>query len=172
MKNERARDAAVSKNNHKSAFTPWLMSERAGRKRVKILQAMLACAFYPRIRDVWMRPRSFVWFKMAETNFTNEKWYENFRVTKGELAFLLSKINDDVSHKTHAVMRKAVPAKQRLAITLFSGIAEYKTVANLFGVSGAFVCLCVEEVCQAIRKSLPAVVTVPKGEDYPIYPML
>ena len=43
-------------------------------------------------------------------------------------------------------------AEMRLEITLYflASIAEYRTIGNLFGVSKAFVCLCVKEVCYAI----------------------
>ena len=43
--------------------------------------------------------------------------------------------------------------------------AEYRTIGNLFGVSAAFVCICVKEVCQAINKRLPNVINIPQGED-------
>ena len=68
------------------------------RRRLKLLHAILACIFYPRTREVWMRPRSFAWFEMAETHFTDDQWYENFRVTKGTFTFLLSKVNEDISY--------------------------------------------------------------------------
>ena len=57
-----------------------------------------------------MRPRSFAWFEMAETHFTDDQWYENFRVTKGTFTFLLSKVNEDIS-RMDTVMRKAISGK-------------------------------------------------------------
>ena len=133
---------------------------------MEILHAILAGAFYPRIREVWMRPRSFAWFEMVENHFTDDQWYENFRVTKDTFAFILSKVNEEISHRD-TVMRNAVPAKIRLAITLYflASTAEYRTIANLFGVSPAFVCICVKEVCQAVWKCLPTVVRFPEGEN-------
>ena len=128
----------------------------------------------PCIREVWMRPRSFAWFEMVENHFTDDQWYENFRVTKGSFAFILSKVTEDISHMD-TVMRNAVPPKHRLAITLYflASTAEYKTIANLFGVSAAFVCICVKEVCQSVRKRFPTVVNFPgagctkAGQHYP-----
>ena len=101
---------------------------------------------------------------MVRNHFTDDQWYENFRVTKGTFAFILSKVNEEISHKD-TVMPNAVPAKIRLAITLYflASTAEYKTIANLFGVSPAFVCICVKEVCQAVWKCLPTVVRFPEG---------
>ena len=154
----------IANYNGKPVCVPWLRSIK--RRKMEILQAILAGAFYARIREVWMRPRSSAWFEMVETYFTDDQWYENFRVTKGTFAFILSKINLDISHKD-TVMQNAVPAKRRLAITLYflASTAEYKTIANLFGVSAAFVCICVNEVCQAVRKRLPTVVSFPEGEN-------
>jgi hypothetical protein len=154
----------IANYNGKSVCVPWLRSIK--RRKIEILQAILAGAFYPRIREVWMHPRSSAWFEMVETYFTDDQWYENFRVTKGTFAFILSKINLNILHKD-TVMRNAVPAKRRLAITLYflASTAEYKTIANLFGVCAAFVCICVKEVCEAVRKRLPTVVSFPEGEN-------
>lgn len=77
------------------------------RRRLKLLHAILACIFYQRTREVWIRPRSFAWFEMAETHFTDDQWYENFRVTKGTFTFLLSK----VISRMDTVMRKAISGK-------------------------------------------------------------
>ena len=134
--------------------------------KMEILQAILAGAFYPRIREVWMRPRSSAWFEMVETYLTDDQGYGNFRETKGTFAFILSKINLDISHKG-TVMRNAVATKRRLDITLYflASTAEYKTIANLFGVSAASVCIRVKEECQAVRKRLPTVVSFPEGEN-------
>lgn len=136
------------------------------RRRQELLQAILACVFYPRTREVWMRPQSFAWFEMAETHFTDDQWYGNFRVTKGTFAFLLSKVNEDIS-RMDTVMRKAISGKHRLAVTLYflASTAEYRTIGNLFGVSPAFVCICVKEVCQTLRNRLSTVINMPQGEN-------
>ena len=103
---------------------------------------------------------------MVENHFTDDQWYENFQVTKGTFAFILIKVNEEISHKD-TIMRNAVPAKIRLAITLYflASTAEYRTITNLFGVSPAFVSICVKEVCQAVWKCLPTVVRFPEGEN-------
>ena len=62
-------------------------------------------------------------------------------------------------------MRDPVTVKRRLALTLYylSETAEYRTVANLFGVSRSFVCQCIREVSLTMIKCLPKVITFPKG---------
>ena len=65
------------------------------------------------------------------------------------------------------VMRSAITAKQRLAITLYflASTAEYRTIANLFGVSRSFLCLCVRDVSKAITSKLSHVVSFPHGDE-------
>ena len=65
-------------------------------------------------------------------------------------------------------MRKAIPSRKRVAIALYylGSTAEYRTIANLFGVSSSFVCLCIKEVSKAItRKLKTGFLCVPRGQD-------
>ena len=64
-------------------------------------------------------------------------------------------------------MHLAITAKRRLALTLYylASTAEYKTIANSFGVSRSFVCVCIREVCCAITKRLSKVITFPRRQD-------
>ena len=65
------------------------------------------------------------------------------------------------------VMRSAISAKRRLAITLYflASTAEYRTIANLFGVSRPFVCLCVRDVSKVIISKLSHVVSFAHGDE-------
>ena len=75
---------------------------------------------------------------MVEVSFPDELWY--------------SKIGDEISRQD-TPMREAVTPNRRLAIALYylAPTAEYRTIGNVFGVSVAFVCTCIKEVCEAIR---------------------
>lgn len=145
-------------------YLPLLMKIK--KRRFFLVQAILSCLYPPRLREVWMRPRSFAWFDMVETSFNDEQWYSNFRVTSGTFKYVIDKICIDISHQD-TVMRKAVSARRRLAITLYylASTAEYRTIANLFGVSVSFVCACIKEVCSAIMKRMPSLISFPSGED-------
>ncbi len=57
-------------------------------------------------------------------------------------------------------MRKAIGVQQRMAITLWylATNSDFRTIAHLFGVSKATVCLVVKDVCAAIVDIL-----LPKG---------
>ena len=64
-------------------------------------------------------------------------------------------------------MRFSVSAKRQLAITLYflASTAEYKTIANLFGVSKSFVCFCIRDVCNAVINQLSNVVNFFHGDE-------
>ena len=65
-------------------------------------------------------------------------------------------------------MRKAVPTRKKLAMTLyyFTSTAEFRTIANLFGVSRAFLCNCIKDVCCAITKNLQRrLIYIPKDDE-------
>ncbi|CAH3151227.1 unnamed protein product [Porites lobata] len=95
----------------------------------------------PRDRICWMRPNSDDWFILVDSTFNREQWYENFRVTRDTFTIILNEIEHDIA-KQDTPMRKAVPTRKKLAMTLyyFASTAEFRTIANLFGVSRAFLC--------------------------------
>ena len=95
----------------------------------------------PRDRICWMRPNSDDWFILADSTFNREQWYENFRVTRDTFTIILNEIEHDIA-KQDTPMRKGDPTRKKLAMTLyyFASTAEFRTTANLFGVSRAFLC--------------------------------
>ena len=118
-------------------------------------------------RSVWSLRRSSEWLYMAETAFTDKQWYENFRVSRETFQYIVSEVIHDI-RRQDTMFRKAVCPSTKVAILLFylGSIAEYRTIANLFGVSKYFVSLCIKEAAQAIvRKLKTSSLFVPKGED-------
>ena len=88
-------------------------------------------------------------------------------MSKGTVLYIVNELEDDIT-RTDSKLRKAIPIFQRVALTIYfmASTAEYRSVANLFGVSRSFVSLCVKEVCQAIVKRLKSrYITIPKGDD-------
>ena len=79
-----------------------------------------------------------------ETAFTEKEWYDNFHVSRLTFHDIVREIQDEIVRKD-TPMRKAVSPRKRTAITLYSmsSNAEYRTIADLFGVSMSFVCLCI-----------------------------
>jgi len=110
----------------------------------------------PALREVWTHPLdSFTWFDMVGASFPDELWYSNLRVTRGTFPYILREIGDETSRQD-IPMRKAVTPNRRLAIALYhqAPTADYRTIGKLFGVSVAFVCTCIKEVCEAIRNRM------------------
>ena len=140
------------------------------KQRMRRMQLVMAIALLlnpPVDRTIWMIPRSNHWFEIALTELPQKEWYANFRVSKDTFNYILSEIAADISRKD-TKLRKAISAEKRLAITLYyiCSTSEYRTVANLFGVSTAFVCLCVKNVSTAILSKLKTrFLSIPKGED-------
>ncbi len=69
--------------------------------------------------------------------------------------------------KRDTVMRRAIPLEQRVAIALWrlATNGDYRTIAHLFGVSRASVCLIVQDVCDAtVQVLLPKYIHTPHGE--------
>ena len=150
----------------KSSLAPLLYALK--RRQYGLLQAILGCLNRPpRLIGVWMHPHSFAWFDMMEASFPDELWYSNIRVTRGTFTYILHEIGDEKSRQV-TPMRKAVTPNQRLAIALYylASTAEYRTIGNLFGVSASFVCtcLCLKEVCEAIRNKMASAISFPSGE--------
>ena len=50
-------------------------------------------------------------------------------------------------------------------MTATASTAEYGTIGNLFGVSVAFVCTCIKEVCEAISSKMASAILFPSGEN-------
>lgn len=82
---------------------------------------------------------------------------EAFEYLSAQLAPFISKRDTNY--------RKAISARQRLAITLYrlADTASYRTIANLFGIGRSTVCVIVIEVCEAIVEVLlPRYIRLPE----------
>ena len=136
------------------------------RHRLLLIQAILAATNKPRSKIVWQYPRSNTWFEMVKESYTEELWYQNFRVTKETFTFILSEICGQISRQDTS-MRKAISTETRLAVTLYylASTAEFRTIAHLFGVSTSFVCICVKEVSEAVNQKLSGIINFPHNDD-------
>ena len=151
----------------KSTFLSTALQKNRKRRRYRLLIVLSVLACTSIERRFWTLTRSGQWFEIVETAFTEKEWYDNFRVSRSTFDYIVREIQDEIVRKD-TPMRKAVSPRKRTAITLYymSSTAEYRTIANLFGVSTSFVCLCIRDVCKAIRKKLKNdFLKVPKGED-------
>ena len=140
------------------------------RKKTRKLFMFLAAVMLtnpPINRSVCLLRRSSEWLYMAETTFTDRQWYENFRVCRETFQYIVSEVIHEI-RRQDTMFRKAFCPNTKVAILLYylGAIAEYRTIANLFGVSKYFVSLCIKEVALAIvRKLKTSPLFVPKGEE-------
>ena len=73
-------------------------------RREKLLLLMLTMMTLinpPRERNLWMNPQSDDWFRMGDSTFTPEQWYENFRVTN-TFTFVLGEIEHKIARHSDA----------------------------------------------------------------------
>ena len=140
--------------------------ERKRRWRYFITLAALLLTMPPIDRRFWTLTRSRHWFDMALT-FSDKEWRDNFRLSKETFLFIISMVGDSVKRKD-TKLRKAISSQKRIAITLYfiGSTAEYRTIANLFGVSKSFVCQCIKDVSEVIVTKLMTVfLSIPKGDE-------
>ena len=130
----------------KSTFLSTTLHKNRKRRRYRLLIVLSVLASIE--RRFWTLAQSGHWFEIVETAFTEKEWYDNFRVSRSTFDYIVREIQDEIARKD-TPMRKAVSPRKRTAITLYymSSTTEYRTIANLFGVSTSFVCLCIRYVC-------------------------
>ena len=134
-------------------------------KSVAILLAFLLCQCTVE-RTLWQQQRTSAWFELACRTFSDNEWYANFRVSRNMFQFLVDELRRDVVCQD-TVMRKAIEVKKKVALFLYflASTDGYRSLANLFGVSIAFICICIHEVANAIlRKLRPKYLTIAKGD--------
>ena len=68
-------------------------------------------------RSLWVSPSNQALFEMADTEFDEQQWYENFRVTRDTFQFILNEIEREITQQ-NMPMRQAIGASRRLAIVL------------------------------------------------------
>lgn len=114
-----------------------------------------------------MYPRSLNWFEMVDRKYDDELWYSNFQVTRGIFEFLLNEIMEYIRYKGHSFCNfgETTAAYYIILLGIYCSAAEYRTIANLFGVSISFVCLCARDVYKAITSNLSHDVNFPHGDE-------
>lgn len=107
-------------------------------------------------RDVWVRhhmPGPTFW-TLAES-FDDDQWKAQFRVSRTTFDFLLEEVGPVVERR-RTNYRNPIEPRRRLAIALWylACSGEYRSIARLFGVGIATVCMIVRQVTAAILQRL------------------
>nr|XP_054756748.1 uncharacterized protein LOC129262749 [Lytechinus pictus] len=116
---------------------------------------------------IWSLPKSDFWWRViVMETFKEEDWLSHFRMSRTTFEFLSTQLRPFI-RKTDTHMRMAIGVDQRVGIALWrlATNVEYRTIAQLFGVGIATVCVIVHEVCKAIREALQdTMVRIPRGD--------
>uniref|UniRef100_A0A3Q2G3V4 DDE Tnp4 domain-containing protein n=1 Tax=Cyprinodon variegatus TaxID=28743 RepID=A0A3Q2G3V4_CYPVA len=88
---------------------------------------------------------------MREETFNPQQWIENFRMSYRTFKWLCESLRPHVS-KAETKMPQPIPVEQKVgAVLWFLGTtSDYRTIAHLFGISRASLCIFVKDVCEAI----------------------
>lgn len=108
----------------------------------------------PHTRRVWMRVRSQDWWERVVLNeFNDQEWRENFRMSRRSFVKLCDLMKEDMSPEEETV-RKPIPLPMRVAMVLYKlgSCAEYRVIANQFGVHKSTVRKFVYMFCKSMVK--------------------
>ncbi|XP_028285726.1 protein ALP1-like [Parambassis ranga] len=118
-------------------------------------------------RHVWVRNRrSGQNFWATAELFDDDEWKVQFRVTRATFEYLVELIGPAIKRR-RTNYRVPIEPRRRLAITLwwFARSGEYRSIADMFGVGIATVCMIVRQVTSAIVDRLyRRFVSLPSGE--------
>lgn len=117
-------------------------------------------------RHMWVRTRSpGQTFWASAESFDDDEWKAQFRVSRATFDYLVERIGPAIKRR-RTNYRAPIEPRRRLAITLwwFSRSGEYRSIADMFGVGIATVCIIVRQVTSAIVDRLyRRFVSLPSG---------
>uniref|UniRef100_A0A1A8S174 DDE Tnp4 domain-containing protein n=1 Tax=Nothobranchius rachovii TaxID=451742 RepID=A0A1A8S174_9TELE len=108
-------------------------------------------------RSCWMRVRSKDWWeRVVMKEFSDPEWKESFRMTRSSFHKLCGFMEGVLSPQDETV-RAPIPLEMRVAIVLYklASCAEYRVVANQFGVHKSTVKKFVYAFCKGMAHRLP-----------------
>ena len=117
------------------------------------------------VRKIWAKPRTTTFWEETCQRWNDQDWKENFRISRVAFEYLTMELSPIIS-KRDTNFRKAISARQRLAVTLcrLADNATYRTIANLFAIGKSTVCEIVVQVCNAIVQFLlPRYIRLPQS---------
>ena len=99
--------------------------------------------------------------------FSADQWMENFRMTKATFEILCDDLRSSFPDLARSVW-EPLQLDHRVAIAVYwmASSAEYRTIANLFGVGKSTVHKCIHDVCTAMAETiLDKYVKLPADDD-------
>uniref|UniRef100_A0A3P9JKL0 DDE Tnp4 domain-containing protein n=1 Tax=Oryzias latipes TaxID=8090 RepID=A0A3P9JKL0_ORYLA len=118
-------------------------------------------------REVWMHQRTQDWWDRVVGTWDQELWVGNFRMRQETFEMLSVRLSPMLSYED-TTFRQAISVQKRVGVGLWwlATGAGYRTLAHLFGISDASVCLIVREFCHAVRhEMMREYIKLPEGEE-------
>lgn len=92
-----------------------------------------------RTHRIWTKPRTTLWWdSIVKEHFTVSDWIENFRMSKEVFIEICNLLRTDLAPKQNTIsLREPLSVEKQIAICIykFASCAEYRVIANNFGVS-------------------------------------
>uniref|UniRef100_A0A3P9JJZ1 DDE Tnp4 domain-containing protein n=1 Tax=Oryzias latipes TaxID=8090 RepID=A0A3P9JJZ1_ORYLA len=106
-------------------------------------------------REVWMHQRTQDWWDRVVGTWDQELWVGNFGMRQESFEMLSVRLSPMLSYED-TTFRQAISVQKRVGVGLWwlATGAGYRTLAHLFGISDASVCLIVRKFCHAVRHEM------------------
>uniref|UniRef100_A0A1A8L9Q0 DDE Tnp4 domain-containing protein n=2 Tax=Nothobranchius pienaari TaxID=704102 RepID=A0A1A8L9Q0_9TELE len=119
-------------------------------------------------RSHWMKVRSKDWWeRIVLLEFTDQEWKQNFRMSRASFMKLCSLMESYMAPEDVTV-RAAVPVIMRIAVVLYKlgSCAEYRVVANQFGISKSSITKFVYMFCKGmVQGPIKQLIRAPTEEE-------
>uniref|UniRef100_A0A667XSF7 Putative nuclease HARBI1 n=1 Tax=Myripristis murdjan TaxID=586833 RepID=A0A667XSF7_9TELE len=139
-------------------------------RRLHLYAVMLRAALTAGVsvqREVWCHPKSCDWWEnVVLASFDDDQWLANFRMCRATFNMLTDNCLRPRLSRQDTHLRLAIPVEKRVAVALWwlATGSGYRTVAHLFGIGKATVCVVVSEVCTALTSLQKEYIRLPVGD--------
>ena len=107
-------------------------------------------------KTIWEKQRSRKWWTdIVKGTLCDDQWVENFRMTKATFEILRDDLRPSFPDQARS-LREPLQLDHRVAIAVYwmASSAEYRTIANPFGVGKSTVHKCIHNVCTAMAETI------------------
>uniref|UniRef100_A0A9J7Y3U0 DDE Tnp4 domain-containing protein n=1 Tax=Cyprinus carpio carpio TaxID=630221 RepID=A0A9J7Y3U0_CYPCA len=158
----------ILKSQQKNQQNIGLVRQRKKRRALVAAWANLAMIAATSVqRELWMRQRTQDWWDRVVGTWGQELWVSNFRMRRETFEMLCVRLSPMLSYED-TTFRQAISVQKHVGVGLWwlATGAGYRTLAHLFGISDASVCLIVREFCHAVRNEMMReYIKLPEGEE-------
>lgn len=114
-------------------------------------------------RSTWMKVRSADWWsRIVQKNFLEEDWLENFRISRPTFEYICNRLRKYLA-PAETQVREPTSVEKQVAVALYklASCAEYRIIANQFGISKSSVHKYLYAFCNAVNIEFNDYLTMP-----------